>query len=129
MIYLPADAATATVRFKVAAGPWKTIQTWGKGAGAVGGVEASYIFGGAIPTDKGTTISVTHDIRDKAVRLIAIDGDGKELLGQIRSMVGVKDFQQIATEFDQPPDQIKEFRLQTRTYEEVEIPRIALNRR
>ena len=33
---LPADAGTGTVLFKVAAGPWKTIQTWGKNPGGVG---------------------------------------------------------------------------------------------
>ncbi len=32
-VLLPADAATGTVRFKVAAGPWTTIQTWGKNPG------------------------------------------------------------------------------------------------
>jgi hypothetical protein len=63
------------------------------------------------------------------VWLIAIDRDGKERPGEIRSTSGVKNFQQIAIEFDRPPDQIKEFRLQTRSYETVEIPRIALKRR
>jgi hypothetical protein len=127
--FFPADAVTTTVRFKVAAGPWKTIQTWGKNAGAVGAIDASYIFGDAIATEKGTTISVSHDIKDKAVRLIAIDGDGKEHPPEVRSGSGVKNFRQIVVEFDRPPDQIKEFRLQTRSYEEVEIPRIALDRK
>jgi RNA polymerase sigma factor (sigma-70 family) len=127
--FFPADAGPTTVHFKVAAGPWKTIQTWGKNAGGVGGIDASYIFGDPIATEKGTAISVTHDIRDKSVRLIAIDGDGKEHPPEIRSGTGVKNFQQIVVEFDRPLDQIKEFRLQTRSYEEVEIPRIALKRR
>ena len=89
----------------------------------------SYIFGDAIATKKGTTLSVTHNIQDKPVRLVAVDVDGKELPAEIRSGTGVKDFQQIVVEFDQPPEQIKEFRLQTRPYEEVEIPRIALKRK
>lgn len=41
----------------------------------------------------------------------------------------MKDFQQIVVEFDQPPEQIKEFRLQTRLYEEVGIPHITLKRK
>ncbi len=127
---VPADAATGTVRFKVAAGPWKTVQTWGKNPGAVGFRDGpSYIFSDAIATKKGTAISVTHDIQDKPVRLVAIDGDGKELPADIRSGGGVKDFRQLVVEFDQPAEQIKEFRLQTRPYEEVEIPRIALKRK
>ena len=93
------------------------------------GTVASYIFGDAIATKKGTTLSVTHNIQDKSVRLVAVDGDGKELPAEIRSGTGVKDFQQIVVEFDQPPEQIKEFRLQTRPYEEVEIPGIALELR
>ena len=124
-----ADLGTCTVLFKVAAGPWKTIQTWGKNPGGVGGIDASYIFGDAIATKKGTTLSVTHNIQDKSVRLVAVDGDGEEFSGEIRSSSGVKDFQQIVVEFDQPPEQIKEFRLQTRPYEEVGIPRIALKRK
>jgi hypothetical protein len=127
--FFPVDTAMTTVRFKVAAGPWKTIQTWGKNAGGVGAIGASYIFGAAIATETGTTISVTHDIQDRSVRLIAIDVDGKEHPPEVRSGTGVKNFQQIVVEFDQTPDQIKEFRLQTRSYEEVEIPRIALERK
>jgi hypothetical protein len=62
------------------------------------------------------------------VRLVAVHGDGEESPGEIRSATGVKDFQQIVVEFDQPPEQIKEFRLQTRRYEEIAIPGIALER-
>jgi hypothetical protein len=74
-------------------------------------------------------LAVSHDIQDRPVRLIAIDHDGKELRAEFRSGGGVKDFHQLVVEFDQPPEQIKEFRLQTRPYEAVEIPRIALKRK
>jgi RNA polymerase sigma factor (sigma-70 family) len=127
---LPADAATGTVLFKVAAGPWKTIRTWGKNPGGVASrVGPSFIYSDAIATKKGTTIAVTHDIQDKPVRLVAVDIDGKELPAEVRSGTSVKDFQQIVVEFDQPPEQIKEFWLQTRPYEEIRIPRIALKRK
>ena len=128
-ILVPVDADTCTVRFQVAADPWKTIQTWGKNPGGVSRVDASFIFSAAIATKKGTAISVTHDIQDKPVRLIAIDPDGKELPAEFRSGGGVKDVQQFVVEFDQPPEQIQEFRFQTRPYETVEIPRIALKRK
>jgi hypothetical protein len=126
---LPADAGTCTVLFKVAAGPWITIQTCGKGQGAAGTLIGSYIFGGAIATQKGTFFTVTHDLKGVAVRLVAVDVDGKEHPGVIRSGSGVKDFQQIGVEFELPPDQIKEFRVQTRPYERVEVPGIALKRK
>jgi RNA polymerase sigma factor (sigma-70 family) len=126
---LRADAGTCTIRFKVAAGPWNTIVTNGKNAGAGGTSDgAGYIFSREFATDGGTTLLVTHDIRGKSVRLVAVDREGKEAPGMIRSTLAVKDFQQIEVGFDSPPEQIKEFRLQTRPYEEVEIPRIALKR-
>ena len=127
---LPADADTGTIRFQVAAEPWKTIRTWGKNAGgAVGGIAMSSIFSGAIATKEGTAVAVTHDIRDQSVRLVAIDVDGQEVPGQVRSGSGANNFRQIAIEFAQPPDQIKEFRLQTRSYEVVELPGVALERK
>jgi hypothetical protein len=129
-VLLPADAGTCTVRFKVAAGPWKTIQTWGKNPGALANrFGPCYIFSAPIATQKGTTLSVTHNIQDQPVRLVAIDADGAERPAEVRSGSGVKDFRQLVVEFDLPPGQIKEFRLQTRPYEEVEIPRIALKRK
>ena len=126
---LPADAGTCTVRFKVAAGPWNTIRTWAKNPGGIGEFGASFIFANPIATQKGTALAVTHNIQDKAVRLIAIDHDDKELPAEIRSDAGVKDFQQLVVEFKQPPEEIKEFQLQVRPYEEVEIPCIALRRK
>ena len=127
---LPADAATGTVRFKFACGPWKTIQTWGKNPASISFRDGpSYIFSGPIATNNGTTISVTHNIWDKPVQLVAVDGDGKIHPAEIRSGGGVKDFRQLVVDFDLSPEQIKEFRFQTRPYEEVEIPHIALKRK
>jgi RNA polymerase sigma factor (sigma-70 family) len=125
-----ADPVACTVHFKVAAGPWNTIETWGKNQGAVGSaIGPSYIHSRAIATKNGTTVSVTHDIQDKPVRLVAVDVDGKEHPAEIRSLSGAKGFQQLVVEFDQPPERIKEFWLQTRPYEEVEVPGVALKRK
>jgi RNA polymerase sigma factor (sigma-70 family) len=129
MAMLPADAVTCTVRFQVAAGPWKTIEAWGKESGAIGSRSGpSYIFSGAIATKEGTVFSVTHDIQDKPVRIVAVSADGKEVPGEVRSVSGVRDFLQLVVQFNQPPEQIRKFRLQTRPYEGVEIPGIALKR-
>jgi RNA polymerase sigma factor (sigma-70 family) len=72
--------------------------------------------------------AVTHNLHDVSVRLVAVRGDGEEFPAEIRSSAGVKEFMQIQGEFELPPDQIREFRVQTRPYEAVEIPGIALNR-
>ena len=125
----PAGTQACTLRFKVAAGPWSTVQTWGTSPGAVGQVGSSFIFGDSIGTSKGTSLSVTHNIQNMSVRLVAIDGDGKEHPATVRSGGGVKDFHQIVVEFDLLPDEIKEYRVQSRPYEVIEIPDIALKPR
>jgi hypothetical protein len=71
---------------------------------------------------------VTHDLHDVSVRLVAIDDKGEEHLPVSRSSAGVKDVAQIAVEFPLPPEQIKQFRVQTRPYEVVEVPGVALVR-
>jgi len=123
----PRTLKICTVIFEVASGVWTTVQTWGKSPGALGSTEASYIFGAPIATKKGTTLSVTHNLHDVSVRLVAVDRDGKEHRSEFRSGAGVKDFVQITVEFPLPPEQIKEFRVQTRPYEVVEIPGVALS--
>ncbi len=122
----PVGTSTCTVNFKVAAGPWRTVRTWGKNPGSVGSLNGSYIFSDAIATRTGTTLSVTHDILDKSVRLVAVDGDGKEHPAMVRSGGGVKDFRQLVVEFELSPEAIQEFRFQARPYEEVEIPGVVI---
>ncbi len=117
-----------TVHFEVAAGPWQTVQTWGTSSGGRASRSGpSYIFGEAIATKKGTTaLPVTHSIRDVSVRLVAVDRDGKEHPAEILSSTGVGDYHQLVGEFDLPPEQIGEFRVQTRPYERVELQGVAL---
>ncbi|SIO56007.1 RNA polymerase sigma factor, sigma-70 family [Singulisphaera sp. GP187] len=124
--FFPSGLDSSTIRFEVAAGPWKTVRTWGKSPGAVGSREVSYIFSAPIATKKGTTLSVTHNIQDVSVRLVAVDGEGKEHPAENRSGSGVGDYYQITGEFNLPPDQIEEFRVQTRPYEKGEINGVAL---
>jgi RNA polymerase sigma factor (sigma-70 family) len=127
---MPAGAEACTVVFKVAAAPWITIATLEKNPCSVGSrISPSYIFSGAIATKNGTMTSITHNIQDRPVRLVAVDVDNKLHEAEILSGGGVEHFRQIIVEFDEPPNQIKKFWLQSRRYEEVAIPRIALKRR
>jgi hypothetical protein len=125
----PTGTRTGTVRFQVAADPWHTELTTGKSSVAIGAATASYIFGDAIPTKQGTSLAVTHNLNGMALRILAIDVNGKEHPGGIRSSLGVSGFQQIKIEFDLQPEQIQNFLLQTRPYQTVEIPGIALERK
>ena len=127
---LPADAGTCTARFKVEAGSWKTILTWEKGSGGVDLPDGTTILHGEpMAARVGTMQSVTHNIRDKSVRLVAVAEDGEELSCGAWSFLVAKDFQHMDFICDRPPERIKEYRLQTRPYEEVEIPHIALKRK
>ena len=123
----PSRLKTSAVRFEVATGPWVTVQTWGNNPGSRGSRDGSnYIFGQALATEKGSTLSVTHNLKDVSVRLIAVDRKGKEHTAETRSGAGVSDYHQLVVEFDLPPEQIEEFRVQTRNFERVELPGVAL---
>jgi hypothetical protein len=61
------------------------------------------------------------------VRIVAVDRSGREREPVGRKGSGVKDFYQLAAEFDLGPEGIQEYRLQTRPFERVEIPGIVLH--
>jgi hypothetical protein len=122
----PVDTRAAVLRFQVASDPWKTEVTADKSAAAVGGATASVIFDDAIATSRGTSVSITHNVNDMALRVLAVDITGKEHPGGIKSSLGVTGFQQIKVEFGLAPEKIKHFLLQTRPYQKLEISGIAL---
>ena len=122
-------ASKGTVRFEVAAGPWRPEMTCGKGYIGIGTTTGGYIFDSGIGAKGGTQLTVTLEPKeDKAVRLVAVDLDGKEHLGGRRGGVGVASFRQIKVDFAIPFERVAEFRIETRPYEEVEIPGVALER-
>jgi hypothetical protein len=86
----------------------------------------TYSFGEAVAGRKGTILTVSHNIGNVAVRIVAVDRSGKERphVNQIGS--GGKDSYNIKAEFDLGPEAIQEYRLQTRPYERVEVKGIAL---
>ncbi len=127
---IPADAGICTARFKVAFGPWNINQTKWHYAGS-GGTEdgANYILGDAVATAKGTSLLFIYNIENWPVRLVAIDLAGVECPGVISSALDGGFWRQINFEFDTPPDQIKDYRLEARPYyEQVEITGVALER-
>ena len=74
------------------------------------------------PPRRGPRYRSLMTSRTSPVRLVAVDRDGEEHPADVRSGGGVKDFRQFVVEFDLPPEQIKEFRLQTRPYEGSRSP-------
>jgi hypothetical protein len=124
----PRRLKTSTVRFEVATGPWVTVQTCGNSPSSRGTKNGpNYIFSRAIATKEGAMLSVTHDLSDVSVRLVAVDRKGNGHVAEVRSGGGVQGYHQLVVEFDLPPEKIEEFRVQTRHFERVEIPGVALN--
>jgi RNA polymerase sigma factor (sigma-70 family) len=128
VVAFPKDTTTCTVRMEVASGPWNTVQSWGKWTGAIGNADGSgFIFGRGIATKTGTAVSVTHNIEDKSVRLVAVDQEGKEHTTDKQEGAGVANFHMLVGEFAMPLEKIREFRIQTRSFERVDLPDVALN--
>jgi hypothetical protein len=127
VVALPRGLEGCAVEFKLAAGAWKTVHTEGSGPSSAGANRRSYMFSEPIATRSGVIVVVTHNIEDQDVRLVAVDRQGKEHLpvGH-HSSVGAGGFKQIVREFDLPPAEAEEFRLQTRSYEHLEIKDVAL---
>jgi hypothetical protein len=125
---LPKSQLTCDVSFEIAVGCWQTVQTTdGRNSFALSSRDGpSFIFGKAISDGKRTALVVTHDILEGDVRLIAVGRDGKEHEPTDFSGGGVKGFRQLEAEFDLPRDEIREFRVQTRPYERIEITDVAL---
>jgi RNA polymerase sigma factor (sigma-70 family) len=126
---LPKDLATLTLHFEAATGPWQTVATMdGQAAGArhAHGSSPNFIYGRAIATKRGTTLTITHDIKENAVRLVAVDRHGNEHPSLGLGGVRLSEFTQLEAEFDSGPEEFREYRLQQRPYERMEIPNIAL---
>jgi len=118
---------SCSIHFEAAAGPWETILDWGNSPGAFGSPTRSFIFSKSIATSKGTVVSLSHDIEDRQIQILAVDRKGDMHPAKSRSGGGgVKKFSQLVVEFELPPDQIKEFRVQAREYEKIEIPDVQL---
>ena len=81
-----------------------------------------------VATERGTTLTVTHTLRDVSVRLIAVDLNDKEWQSQAQSSLSVNELSQIEVDFPLPLERIKEFHVETRSLQLVEIPGVALDR-
>ncbi|WP_435021184.1 RNA polymerase sigma factor [Tundrisphaera sp. TA3] len=127
-VCLPADRRTCTVRAGVASGAWKTLLTNGPGSGSImsGDFGATFADPTEIPNrparDGGpTSLTLSHDVLDGDVRVVAVDAQGKETAPVRQSSGGTKNFRQVTVGFDLPLASIREFRLQSRPFEWAEF--------
>ena len=124
-IRVPGASRTVTVRFGVAAGPWKTVaEGQGRGGDVLGG---DAVFSPAVAKDGNSIISVAHRFADQEVRVVADGLDGQERVGTPGpNGGGGKLFQMTATFSKALPKDIRKFRLQTRPYQWVEFRNVSL---
>jgi hypothetical protein len=124
---MPAGRAICTVRFGVAAGPW-TTEASGQGGLSHGGEKVSVVFGTARPFNGGVAITVSTNLIEPDLRLVAVDADGNEQIPAGSHSGGAGNvLSQIDAEFNLPPERVKEFRLQSRPFEWAEFANVWLS--
>ncbi|HEV3136507.1 MAG TPA: hypothetical protein VGZ26_01360 [Pirellulales bacterium] len=124
-----ASETTCTVRFQIAAGPWETIaQTDGGQFGAEGEEKYGFVFSKASERGGITAITISHNVIDRDMRIVAVVEGGKETAPDQLFSGSMKNIVQTDAEFSNLPlDGVQEFRLQARPYQIVEVRDIALN--
>ena len=125
---VPMGTKTATLRIGVAVDPWKTLAAGGKaGSTSAAAKEGSIIF--AKPTEAGgaAEVVVSHSVTGQAVRVVAVDAEGKEYTGTGGSVMSSTGLGQVDAKFaGLGLAQIKEFRFQARPYRWVEFRDVSL---
>jgi|GEM_PF-4191404 len=124
IVDLPNNLETTDIHFAVASGPWQTRKTqkspW----------QGVYVSGAVWQTPIGqldkTILSVAHSFTQDQNRLVAIDKNGKEIVGHGNS--GSTDGKTLNMQmtFDIKLEDIKEFQLQTRPYEHYAFKNVSL---
>jgi beta-lactamase regulating signal transducer with metallopeptidase domain len=121
----PPGLATCVVHFDLAVGPWATEQVAEKSIGIERG-DRAFFFGKPRENRQGTAIAIAHNINDRDVRVVAVGRDGQERGARSTTSGGARHLKMLDVEFDLPPDQIREYRLQSRPVGRFEIKNVAL---
>lgn len=125
---LPRGAPMCTVRVGVAGDEWQTEATsTGRGTQATGTSQGGIVFAKARAIARGTAVVVAHSLSGVDIRIVAVDGDGKEHGPASASAASSGGTQLHDLEFSLPPDGIREIRLQTRPYQWVEFRDVPLD--
>jgi hypothetical protein len=124
------DPVVCDLHFDIAVGPWNTERVFDgkRGVGITQG-ERAFFFGKARQTRQGTALALAHNIAARVVRIVAIDEQGREHHPISDDQGGAGHFSGLDVEFDLPPAQIREFRLQSRQVGRFEIKNVALRPR
>lgn len=124
----PPGQTNCDVHFDLSLGDWITEQVFdGRQGNGIQKNDREFFLGKAREIRQGgTAIAIAHNITDRLVRVVAIDGDGKPRQPKASSNGGSGHLRGHDLEFDVPLDRIKEFQLQTRAVGRFEIKNIAI---
>lgn len=107
---------------------WKTrAASDGDGSTAVSLPDGAVLFAPRTQNKGDTHMVVSFNLSDPDLRLVAVDHEGREHEAENALRSGVDKISQICADFPLLPQQIKEFRLQTRPIEWVEFKDVEVN--
>ncbi len=128
------DPTTASVRFTAEVGRWRTVLTI-DGTSVSGGSEllndgrqAAYIAGAPLQVGDDLAVTVSVNISQTPLRVVAVDHNGKTIEGK-SSCMSVNNMSQIATMFsDIDRKSIHGLRIEERDIEQATIRNVSLKR-
>ncbi|MCK4998301.1 MAG: M56 family metallopeptidase, partial [Anaerohalosphaera sp.] len=130
---LDENITTCNVSVGIASGPWQTvsksikISNDGKWMSSFGiGNRGAVAFAVPVEMDGETTVSVTHEMGNSDIRMIALDINDKEYRVLRNTSKGNKGFTQLTAIFDIKLDQVKSFVLQERKYQWEKFKNVVL---
>jgi len=127
-VAFPANKKTCLVRFIVASGVWDTLaETDGQSVESQGKRQLGFAFAPAYEHEGATKITIAHNVGDRDVRIVAVDRDGKSIPSSPASSAGAQGFIQMTASFPGLRlKDVKEFRVQSRVFQVVEIQNVSL---
>lgn len=123
----PAAVTQATVRIGFASAAWENSYTDDpKHTSGLSTDFGHFVFGPALETGGGVSVSVAASGVTRDVRLVAVDVQGRSLTPAQSGDESQEQLEQITAQFNLPLSQVKEFHLETRPLAWIEFKNVAL---
>ncbi len=126
---IPKNTKNCTLQIAIATGEWQTILTHhGRSSSSSSYQHYAFSFAKLVHEDDGTRLIFSHNVADEALRVVAIDGDGVAHKPGRTHRGNAGDVRQFEAYFLKlPPEEIEEYRIQTRAFQTVQFRNISLH--
>ena len=119
------ELSAVTVDIGIASEQWKQLAAW-RGGEAMGG-KNSFVCADPIEKDGDIILTMTHDVKDVDMRVVAIDNNGQTHPAGRSSTMGVGDMKLYTFTFSKlAMVDVREFQFQTRRWQWVEFKNVAM---